>query len=245
MAAPKLYAELAEWWPLFSHPDEYAEEAAFFLETLSQPDITHRRALIEFGSGGGNNAFYLKAQFDLTLVDRSPQMLEVSRALNPECEHVLGDMRSVRLGRTFDAVFIHDAIDYMTTEADLRQACETAFVHCAPGGVALFVPDHVRETFAPNTEHGGWDGAGEAGGAERALRYLAWQFDPDPTDTTYEVHFAILLREGDTVRMEQDHHTCGLFARATWLQLLQEVGFAPQRLTDGYARDVFVGRKPL
>ena len=29
-------------------------------------------------------------------------------------------MRNVRLGRTFDAVFVHDAIMYMTTEVDLR-----------------------------------------------------------------------------------------------------------------------------
>jgi trans-aconitate methyltransferase len=58
----------------------------------------------------------------MTLVDLSEEMLVVSRRLNPECEHLLGDMRTLRLGRSFDAVFVHDAIDYMTTEADLRRA---------------------------------------------------------------------------------------------------------------------------
>ena len=90
--------------------------------------------VLELGSGGGNNASHLKAHFRLTLVDRSPQMLAVSRRLNPECEHVEGDMRSVRLGRTFDAVFVHDAIAYMTTEDDLRAVFATAFEHCRPAG---------------------------------------------------------------------------------------------------------------
>ena len=32
----------------------------------------------------------------------------MSRSINPECEHVQGDMRTLRLGREFDAVFVHD-----------------------------------------------------------------------------------------------------------------------------------------
>jgi SAM-dependent methyltransferase len=158
----------------------------------------------------------------MTLVDLSPDMLEVSQNLNPECEHVKGDMRTVRLGREFDSVFVHDAVAYMATEADLRQAIETAFVHCRPGGVALFAPDHLRENFRPSTNHGGHDGR------ERSLRYLEWTSDPDPTDTTYEVDFALLLRSGDgTVRVAQDRHILGLFTRADWLRLLSETGFHP------------------
>ena len=105
--------------------------------------------MLELGSGGGNNAFHLKKEFELTLVDLSADMLAVSKALNPECEHVQGDMRSVRLGRTFDAVFVHDAIEYMTTEDDLRQAVQTVYAHCRPGGVAVLVPDDIAENFEP------------------------------------------------------------------------------------------------
>jgi trans-aconitate methyltransferase len=56
----------------------------------------------------------------MTLVEPADGMREISRKLNPECTHLAGDMRNVRLGRTFDAVFVHDAIMYMTTEVDLR-----------------------------------------------------------------------------------------------------------------------------
>lgn len=110
---PKLYQELAAWWPLLSAPADYADEAAFVRQTLIAACEKPPRTLLELGSGGGNNASHLKAHFLMTLVDLSAEILAVSRDLNPECEHIAGDMRTVRLGRRFDAVFIHDAIMYM------------------------------------------------------------------------------------------------------------------------------------
>ncbi|MCI0457975.1 MAG: class I SAM-dependent methyltransferase [Gemmataceae bacterium] len=222
---PRLYTELASWWPLLSAPAEYAEEAAVYHRVLVESSPSPPRTLLELGSGGGNTASHLKAHFAMTLVDRAPAMLAVSRVLNPQCEHVEGDLRRVRLGRHFDAVFVHDAIMYVTTEDDLRRAMETAFVHCRPGGVALFVPDCVRETFRPTTDCGGHDGEG------RGLRYLEWAWDPDPADSSYQAEYAYLLREGDgAVRVVQDRHVLGLFARADWLRLLAEVGFRPRAL---------------
>jgi SAM-dependent methyltransferase len=242
----KLYAELASWWPLLSAPADYAEEAAFYRETLVASSRRPPRTLLELGSGGGNNASFLKSHFELTLVDRSPGMLEVSRALNPECEHVQGDMRTARLGREFDAVFVHDAIAYMTTEADLRQALETAFVHCRPGGSALFAPDHLRETFHASTSHGGQDGADG-----RALRYLEWTWDPDPADTTYTVDYAYLLRASDgSMHVERDRHIEGLFGRGDWLRLLAHVGFEARAVpfdhseVDPQTLEVFVATRP-
>ena len=126
---PRLYDEFASWWPLLSAPADYAEEAAFYERTLIAACSVPPRTMLELGSGGGSNASHLKARFEMVLVDLSEGMLTVSRALNPECEHVQGDMRTVRLGRQFDTVFVHDAVCYMTTEDDLRKAIETAFAH--------------------------------------------------------------------------------------------------------------------
>ena len=237
----KLYSDLARWWPLLSPPEEYADEAAFFEKIVANVDLPPRPSLLELGCGGGSNAFYLKRMFaEVTLTDISPQMLEVSRGLNPECEHQQGDMRTVRLGRVFDMVFIHDAIDYMLTSADLRLAMETAFIHCKPGGMALLVPDDVHETFQPSTDHGGSDGA------DRGLRYLEWSYDPDDTDTEYTTEYVYLLREGNTpAQVEHDVHTCGLFPRAEWLRMLQDVGFQTQIIRDEYERDLFLSRRPI
>jgi trans-aconitate methyltransferase len=238
----RVYHELAGWFHLLTAPADYAEEAAEIVG-LVEVDVPGARTLLELGCGGGNNASHLKRRFSCTLADLSDEMLAVSRGLNPECEHVHGDMRSLRLGRTFDAVLIHDAVTYMTTEHDLRAALATAFAHTRPGGVAIVIPDCVRETFAEETRHGGHDGGG------RSLRYLEWTHDPDPTDTTYDVDFAILLREGGgAVRVVHDHHVNGVFAEREWLEWLGETGFEArvERLDVEDAGDwrAFVARRP-
>jgi SAM-dependent methyltransferase len=239
----RLYGDLAPWFHLLTHPADYAEEAEYYTRAIESAMEGEARTLLELGCGGGNNASYLKRRFTCTLTDLSESMLHVSRGLDPECEHIQGDMRSLRLGRTFDAVFVHDAIAYMTTEDDLRAAIETAAVHTRPGGVALFVPDTVRETFEPGTHHGGHDG--EDG---RALRYLEWTRDADPGDTAYEVDYAVILREPDgSTRVADDRHRCGLFPRATWLRFLAEAGFdiVPPPEPDPFEgmHNVFVGRR--
>jgi SAM-dependent methyltransferase len=244
---PRLYDEFASWWPLLSAPADYAEEAAFYERILNAASRTRPRTVLELGSGGGSNASHLKARFEMVLVDLSDGMLAVSRALNPECEHIQGDMRSVRLGRQFDAVFVHDAICYMTTGADLQNAMDTAFAHCRPGGAALFAPDFVRENFRPPmADHGGHDGP------TRGLRYLEWMWDPDPADSTYVVDYAYLMRFPDgTVGVEHDRHVEGLFDRGDWLRMLAKAGFEDVRVVpleqsevDPMTHEVFVGVRP-
>ena len=241
---PKLYFDLASWWPLMSAPAEYKEEAALYEQAILDAADRPPQTILELGSGGGNNASHLKARFKMTLVDLSPGMLEVSQALNPECEHSQGDMRTVRLGREFDAVFVHDAVTYMTSKADVPQAIATAFVHCRPDGVVLFAPDHVRENFRPSTDHGGHDGA------DRAMRYLEWTWDPDPADATCIVDYTYVLRERDgQVRVVHDRHLEWLFSRSDWLRWLSEAGFVPQVVPIDHSElepgsyEVFVGHK--
>jgi SAM-dependent methyltransferase len=240
----RFYHDAAPWWPLISPPEDYAEEAAFAATVLNSASIPVQHVL-ELGSGGGHNAVHLKANFSITLVDLSSDMLQMSRRLNPECEHLRGDLRSIRLGRTFDAVFVHDAVDYMTTRADLRRAMETAFVHCRPGGVAVFVPDDTAETFQAGTEHGGSDGPDG-----RGARYLEWTWDPDPDDTTTRAEYVLLLRDADgSVQVVHETHQFGLFGRQVWLATLADVGFEPQAVPEVTTehrtpRELFVGHRP-
>lgn len=243
---PKLYRELADWWPLLSSPEEYVEEAEWYRRAIVSASHLNVQTLLELGSGGGNNASHLKKHFQMTLVDLSPQMLAVSQKLNPECEHIQGDMRTVRLGRQFDAVFVHDAVVYMTSEEDLRAAIQTAYEHCAPGGVSLFAPDSTRDTFKSSTEHGGHDQG------SRALRYLSWTWDPDPTDTTYRCFMVYVMRSNnDQIQIVDDMHVCGLFGKEDWLRLMAEVGFEPSARRFEHSEvepgsmTVFLGLKPF
>ncbi|MCI4354563.1 MAG: class I SAM-dependent methyltransferase [Thermoplasmata archaeon] len=240
-----MYAELASWFHLITAPADYADEAEDVMRRLAahgvelgpeNPDAT----LLELGSGGGNTASHLKARARLTLTDIAPAMLALSATLNPECEHIQGDMRTLRLRRTFDAVLLHDAVMYKTTETDLRAAIATAFVHLRSGGAVVLLPDFTAETYRPKTGHGGHDGPDG-----RSLRYLEWTFDPDPSDTTVVTLFAYLLRAADgSARALDDRHTKGIFPRATWLRLLGEIGFRADASVDAWDREVFVGVRP-
>lgn len=240
----RLYGEFAAWWPLISPWEAYAEEAAYLATVLAAASDPVRDVL-ELGSGGGHVAAHLKAHFAMTLLDLSPEMLAVSRQLNPECGHLRGDMRTARLGRTFDAVLIHDAVDYMTAETDLRQVVETAFAHCRPGGVAVFFPDRIAETFKPSSGYGGSDDA-----TGRGARFLEWTWDPDPSDTWTQSDYAFLLRDADgSVRSVHEAHRMGLFGRDVWLRLLASAGFDPDAATEQTTemrtpRELFIGRKP-
>lgn len=235
--AVRLYADLAKYWPLLSPPSEYAEEAAELLPVLLAATQPGPRTLLELGSGGGSLAFHLKPHFGLTLTDLSPQMLAVSRAVNPECEHLVGDMRSLRLGREFDAVLVHDAIMYATAAEEVRATVATAAAHCRAGGAVVLLPDCVRETFVADTSSGGHDGPDGV-----ALRYLEWSYDPDPSDDTFESVYSVVVRGPDGVHSAVDVHRFGLFSRASWLEWIREAGFEPSTRLDSFNRDVLVGR---
>jgi SAM-dependent methyltransferase len=235
-----LYEDLTQWWQAISPPSEYEEEAALYVEMIQSAANRPVKEVLELGSGGGNNASHMKGHFAMTLVEPSPGMRNLSEQLNPECEHLPGDMRTVRLGRTFDAVFVHDAVMYMTTEEDLRAALETVAVHLAPGGIVLLAPDATTETFEEATEHGG----GGEDPEERSARYLSWTLPPAPGGSVFETHYAFLLREpGGRVSAAHDVHREGLFPRATWLRLFDEIGLAARlvsREIEGSEYDSFV-----
>ena len=239
----RLYSDLAPWFHLLTAPSDYAEEADYIARVVDAVVDGPAKTLLELGSGGGNNASHLKHRFECTLTDLSEEMLTLSRTLNPECEHIRGDMRDLRLGRSFDAVLVHDAVMFMTTEDDLAAAIATTEAHLRPGGVAVLTPDTTRERFSPTTSHGGHDG--EDG---RSLRYLEWTHDPDPEDTTYEADFVVVLRErGKPTRVEHELHTCGLFAESTWKWLITDAGLelVDPGVEDPHADEhaVFVARK--
>lgn len=221
MTSRRIYDELAHLWPLISPPEDYRKEANFWRELLWQKLGPGNHEILELGVGGGHNLSHLTKDFQATAIDLSPNMLALSKKLNPGVEHHIGDMRSVRLGKKFDAVIVHDAISYMLSEDDLRRTFATAAAHLEPGGTFITSPDYVKETFNdPQTDQR----TVTKGNIE--LTRFEYEFDPDPDDTTYEIQFFLLLREnaGD-IRIEQDRHVLGLFSLNVWRRLLEEAGF--------------------
>lgn len=245
----RLYDDLAHLWPIISPPEEYLVEAQEWLDVIrSRLDIGPGAGrglptLLELGCGGGHLLSHLTAHFITEAVDISPAMLEISRELNPQTLHHLGDMRSVRLGRTFDVVAIHDAVNYMTTEGDLRAAIATAVEHLNPGGMALLAPDWLRESLSgPRVID--WTKSGGDGG----VTFIEYVAAPREGSTTVESVFVFIIDEAGRIKVELDRHTGGLFPTATWLSLLAEAGLEAEYVQThdyegGFGGNLFVGRK--
>ena len=241
----RLYQELASWWPVISPSVEYADDAAVIggiFASAGRPV----RSVLDLGCGGGHMAMYLRDGRSMTLVDLSAEMLAVSRQLNPDCDHVQGDMRTIRLGRQFDAVLAHDAVDYLTSRADLSRVIGTAFAHCRPGGLAVFAPDHTAETFRAGTGGGGGhDGTG------RQASFRERTSDPVPDDDWILAEYEFTLRDAEgTVRVVPEAHRLGAFRRNTWLRTLRTAGFAAEARPGvhdgngaGSAKVMFIGRR--
>ena len=47
---PRLYTQLADWWPLLSSPDEYAAEAELYRRTLLEACSRRPETILELGS---------------------------------------------------------------------------------------------------------------------------------------------------------------------------------------------------
>ncbi len=237
----RLYHELAHLWPILSPPEEYAVEAWRLKEILQEKLGPGRHRMLELGSGGGHVLSHLSQWFDVTAVDLSPEMLSLSRGLNPTVPHHQGDMRSVRLGLPFNAVLVHDAINYMLTGGDLAAVFETARAHLDPGGALLLCPDHFKETFqAPSVLH--W--IKERDGVR--VTFIEHADDLDPSDTQMESVFFYVINDHGVRSIEQDLHTTGLFSRNDWLRLLGEWGFTAEERNyppylGGYGGNVLVG----
>ena len=244
MSQPRLYGELAYLWPIISPPGEYLEEAEVWRQAIRDKLGQGRHRVLELGVGGGHNLSHLTGDFQATAVDLSPQMLDLSRMLNPGVEHQLGDMRTLRLGETFDAVLIHDAITYMLTEHDLAATFETAKSHIRAGGLLIAAPDWVRENFrAPMVFH--WERNGVINGSDIQVTVQEYLHDPDTSDTEIESVYTYTIVEDGQQRVEQDTHTTGLFPMATWTRLLREAGFQVETVQlpaneGGYGGFIFV-----
>ena len=221
----RLYGDLAWTMPIITPPSEYVGESDLFAETIREHAETGVTTLLHLGCGAGHNDNTLKKHFRLTGVDLSETMLGLARRLNPEATYVQGDMRTVRLGKTFAAVIGLDSLGYMLTETDLKAAFTTAFVHLEPGGVFLTVQEYDPSRFQQNHTEAR---ARAEGGVEITL--VENKYDPDPDDTAFEATLIFLIRREGQLQVEADLHVCGLFGLDTWLRLLREVGFEVTQL---------------
>lgn len=232
----RLYDDLAWLWPLWNYPTDsgYEEWANNVTRLIGQYSKVPAHTLLNLACGGGTNAYNLKKHFEVTGVDISQPMLDLAKKLNPDCEFVLADMRNLSLGRQFDCIFVDDGITDISDLSDLAAVFRTAFGHLRPGGVMVVGPDHVKETFRQNcTRLSEADSPDTPDNLE--VTFVENEYDPDPTDDTYEFTLIYLIRENGVLRIETDRSVDGLFSLDTWRTTLREAGFEVHEETNAGA----------
>ncbi|MEM1029674.1 MAG: class I SAM-dependent methyltransferase [Myxococcota bacterium] len=233
------YRDLVPFYGLLDPREDHAEEAAVWGEALAARVETSAPTLLELGAGAGNNAWYLGARFRCTLVDISDAMLEISRRQNPECRHVVADMRTVTLNQTFSVVFAHDALSHMVDRQDVAAVVATAHRHLDVGGTLLLAPDCFDDGFDDMVEYI------ERDEETAALRGVAWSRRTGPNRA--ETDYALLYRKGSEVCPVHVRHPEALHARATWCELVEAAGFEvilmPREQPPGYAAHTLMCRK--
>jgi len=216
----RLYADLAWTWPILSPPQDYDQEARQFCDFLRRAASLNVKEVLHLGCGGGHVDSHLKQYFRIVGVDLSPAMLCLATRLNPEVSYRRGDMRSVRLGRTFDGALISDAVAYMRTPRDLTRAFANAYRHLKPGGAFVTYAEHTPDRFEQN-----WTKPIQARRGRDEVVFVENRYDPDPRDTTFESTFVFIIRREGRLSVETDRHELGLFPVATWRKAFRVAGF--------------------
>lgn len=234
---PRLYDDLAYLWPILSPPEQYAVEAALLKWLMEEHCGTDQPLdILEFGAGGGHTLVHLaQAGHHCTAVDLSASMLEHCKQLIPSARTEVGDMRNIDLGQQYDAILIHDAVDYLLTEADLTATFKTIKQHLKPNGIAFVAPTYTEELFRDNDleEEIAEDECVSPDGRTH-IQYTSQLVDQKPADHLFEMVLTYkmtpLNESGQPTSPQpaetiEDRHTCGLFAESTWKSLLEQEGF--------------------
>jgi len=143
----RVFDTYARYYDLLYKDKDYLGEAEY-VATHIRKQVPQAKRILELGCGTGAHAIHLaRMGYTVQGVDMSEAMLARAEArkaeLLPEIAARLtfshGDVRTVRMGDTFDAVIsLFHVISYQTTNDDLEAAFETAAAHLRPGGLFLF-----------------------------------------------------------------------------------------------------------
>lgn len=229
----RAYTDLAWTDSIIAPPKDYAEETEQFVKAIKENSHIETKTLLHLGCGAGGHDYTFKKHFKVTGVDISEEMLELAKEVNPEIKYICGDMRTVNLGESFDAVAIPDSIMHMITLDDLRKTINTASQHLKPGGVLLIVA-HIKEEFRDNN----FVYTGSKGDIEITIFENNTILKPDRT--TYEAVVVYLIRRKGKLEVHSDVCTGGLFPLATWLSLFKAQKFEVHQIKLEHAYDRYL-----
>jgi len=139
-----LFGRYADFYDALYADKNYAAECDFLEHVFAEHGLGPGASVLDLGSGTGGHDIPLSLRGYAVLgVDRSVEMvehaLEKAAAAGADVDFQVGDVRSVTLGRTFDAVVsMFAVVGYQLTNHDLARMFATARKHLEPGGLFVF-----------------------------------------------------------------------------------------------------------
>ena len=127
------------------YEDKNYESEVEYVKTKLLKQKQNVKTILEFGSGTGRHARLLAQKgFEVYCIEKSQTMIDKAHSeinrLNHQSVHLeQGDLRKVRIGKTFDAVIaLFHVLSYQTSNLDAQAMFETAAIHLDTGGLFLF-----------------------------------------------------------------------------------------------------------
>ena len=146
-----VFGSYSRYYNLLYKDKNYSGEVEY-VRGIIQRHSPDARTILDLGCGTGRHDFLLaEIGYEVSGVDMSQEMLEVAnnrrssliahRGLaDPLAPFFLqGDIRSIRLEKTFDVVIsLFHVMSYLTGNQDLSDAFATVQAHLKPGGIFIF-----------------------------------------------------------------------------------------------------------
>ena len=134
--------------------------------------------VLDAGCGTGRLARELARRgVDVVGVDLDSDMLDHAARNAPDLTWVHGDLATVDLGRTFDAVVLAGNVMVFCRPDDRSRIIANLARHVAPTGV--LVAGNVVEATANGFDPDEFDRDAQAGGLVAEARFATWDRDPD------------------------------------------------------------------
>jgi SAM-dependent methyltransferase len=133
-----VFNSYSRYYDLLYKDKDYVAEADYIQALLIRHGV-NSGCLLDLGSGTGIHGCLLASRgYNVLGIERSAEMAKRAAIVDGFTSQQ-GDIRSIKLGQTFDAILsIFHVISYQIENADLTAVFTKASEHLQPGGVFIF-----------------------------------------------------------------------------------------------------------
>ena len=206
------------------------------LHRIIQDACPAAQSMLDVACGTCAHLVEMQRWYSVEGVDLSSDMLAVARDRLPGVPLHVADMRTLDLGKTFDAVTcLFSSIGYITEPEEMRTTVARLAAHVAPGGVLILDgwvrPDKWRDDYRPEPEV-------VSGGDVTVVRLATKRREGGITEL--DMHHLVQTRDGVEYFMES--HRLALTATDDYVAAVNDAGLRANVIPDYMPdRDRIVG----